>query len=414
MSRHKYLNWQNLVIIIVIAAFVTAAISGLLRKKASLAQAKPMPQPPLAVKTVTLEPGLVKRSVPALATVKSAASIVLKAETAGKISELKYREGDRVKAGSVLAIIDSREQKAQLQAARARSDSATGQVSFMQASLQALTSQLDAHQINLDYWKTTLTRDEKLYAARAIAKSALDATINKHAEAESRLAALESQIAAQKAQISAVVSQKQASEKDVAVWQARLDYAEILAPVDGVISVRMQEEGNLVQPGVAVYTLEDVSMTRLLMQVPQQEAVSVRVGQAVTLNDDGSNGFVISRIYPVQNELRQVIVEASKPGEESGLVYDMQLPARITVESVEGVVLPAAAGFIDFTAPEMIEAYVVEGDYARRMRVSPMLRGDNGLVAVSPDVLPAGTVLALGNYLENVRLPASFSIEVIR
>lgn len=414
MSRHKYLSWQNLVIIIVIAAFVAAAIFGLLRKKSSLAQAKSMPQPPLAVKTVTLAPGLVSRSVPALATVKSAASIVLKAETVGKISELKYREGDRVKAGSVLAVIDSREQKAQLQAARARSDSATGQVSAMQASLQALTSQLDAHQVNLDYWKTTLARDEKLYAARAIAKSALDATINRHAEAESRLATLQSQIAAQKAQISAVVSQKQASEKDVAVWQARLDYAEILAPIDGVISVRMQEEGNLVQPGVAVYTLEDVSMTRLLMQVPQQEAVSVRVGQAVTLNDDGSNGFVVSRIYPVQNELRQVVVEASKPGEESGLVYDMQIPVRITVKSVEGVVVPAAAGFIDFTASEMIQVYVVEGDYARRMQVSPLLRGDNGLIAVSPEFMPAGTVLALGNYLENVRLPASFSIEVIR
>jgi len=414
MSRHKYLNWQNVVIVVVLAAFAAAAVFGLLRKKASLAQAKPMPQPPLAVKTVTLARGMINRSVPALATVKSAASIVLKAETAGKISELKYREGDRVTAGSVLAIIDSREQKAQLQAARARSDSAMGQVSAMQASLQALTSQLDAHQINLDYWKTTLARDEKLFEARAIAKSTLDATINRHAEAESRLASLKSQIAAQKAQISAVVSQKQASEKDVAVWQARLDYAEILAPIDGIISVRMQEEGSLVQPGVAVYTVEDVSMTRLLMQVPQQEAVKVRVGQAVTLNNGGSNDFVVSRIYPVQNEFRQVVVEASKPGEATGLVYDMQIPVRITVESTEGVAVPAAAAFIDFGAPEMMQLYIVEGERARRMSVSPLLQGDNGHIAVSPEVVPAGTVLAIGNYLENVRLPASFSIEVIR
>jgi multidrug resistance efflux pump len=284
----------------------------------------------------------------------------------------------------------------------------------MQASLQALTSQLDAHQINLDYWKTTLARDEKLFEARAIAKSALDATINRHAEAESRLASLKSQIAAQKAQISAVVSQKQASEKDVAVWQARLDYADILAPIDGIISARTQEEGNLVQPGVAVYTLEDVSMTRLRMQVPQQEAVSVRVGQAVTLKDGSSNGFVVSRIYPVQNELRQVVVEAAKPGEASGLVYDMQLPVRITVESRDGVLVPPAAAFIDFNDPQKIQLYVVEGSLARRITLSPLLRGDNGNVAFAADLLPAGTELALGNYLENVRLPASFSIEVIR
>ncbi len=414
MSRHKYLNWQNAVIALVFIAFVALATAGLLRKKAALAEARPMPQPPLAVKTVRVAPGVVSRSVSALATVKSAASIVLKAETAGKIAELKYREGDRVTAGSVLAVIDSREQKAQLQAARARSDSASGQVSAMQASLQALTSQLDAHQINLDYWKSTLARDEKLFEARALSKSALEATVNRHAEAESRLETLKSQIAAQKAQIAAVVSQKQASEKDVAVWQTRLDYAEILAPVDGIVSLRMQEEGNLVQPGTAVYTVEDVAMTRLLMQVPQQEAVSVRVGQAVTLKDGSSNGFVVSRIYPVQNELRQVVVEAAKPGEASGLVYDMQLPVRITVESRDGVLVPPAAAFIDFNDPQKIQLYVVEGSLARRITLSPLLRGDNGNVAFAADLLPAGTELALGNYLENVRLPASFSIEVIR
>ncbi|PKL51156.1 MAG: hypothetical protein CVV42_00935 [Candidatus Riflebacteria bacterium HGW-Riflebacteria-2] len=414
MSSHKYLNWQNLVIMIVFVAFAALAVSGLMRKKAALAQATPMPQPPLAVKTAVVNLGVIDRSVPALATVKSAASIVIKAETAGKIGELKYREGDRVTVGSVLAVIDSQEQKAQLQAARARSDSASGQVSAVQANLRALTSQLDAYQINLDYWKTTLARDEKLYEARAIAKSALDATINRHAEAESRLAALKSQVSAQKAQISAMVSQKDASVKDVAVWQARLDYAEILAPVDGIVSFRMQEEGNLVQPGVAIYTIEDVAMTRLIMQIPQQEAAGVRIGQAVTLRDGSSNGFVVSRIYPVQNEFRQVIVEASKPGEVSGLVYDMQIPVHITVESREGVIVPLSAGFIDFKAPEKLQIYIVEGDRARRMSINPLLRSNNGNFAVSPELVPAGTVLALGNYLENVRLPASFSVEVIR
>ncbi len=414
MSRHKHLNWQNVIIAAVFIAFAALAITGLMRKKAALALARPMPQPILAVKTLTVEHGVVSRSVPALATVKSAASIVLKAETAGKISELKYREGDRVTAGSVLAVIDSREQKAQLQAARARSDSASGQVSAMQASLQALTSQLDAHQINLDYWKSTLARDQKLFEARALSKSTLDATVNRHAEAESRLETLKSQIAAQKAQISAVMSQKQASEKDVAVWQTRLDYAEILAPVDGIVSLRMQEEGNLVQPGVAVYTIEDVSMTRLLMQVPQQEAVSVRIGQAVTLKASSSNGFVVSRIYPVQNELRQVIVEAARPGEVSGLAYDMQIPVRITVQSCDGVIVPPAAGFIDFNDSQKIQVYLVENARARRLTVSPLLRGDNGNFALSPDTVAASSVLALGNYLENVRLPASFSVEVIR
>ena len=414
MSKYKYLNWQNVVILLVFAAFAGLAVFGMLRKKAALDKAQPMPQSPLAVKTILVEHGLAVRSVPALATVKSAASIQLKAETGGKIAELKCREGDRVKAGDVLAVINSTEQKAQLQAARARSDSASGQVSVMQASLKALTSQLEAHQINLDYWKTNLERDQRLYSGKALSKSALDTTINRRAEAESKLEALKSQISAQKAQIAAVISQRQATEKDVAVWQTRLDYAEILAPVDGIISARMQEEGSLVQPGVAVYKIEDTSVTRLFMQVPQQEAVKIRVGQSVLLKDGTENGFVVSRVYPVHNELSQITVEASMPGQLAGFAYDMQIPVRIAVENAEGIRVPPAASFIDFNDSELLFVYVVENAQARRLSVKPMMRADDGALIVSAGQLPAGTELALGNYLENVRLPASFSVEVIK
>ncbi|MBU1107803.1 MAG: HlyD family efflux transporter periplasmic adaptor subunit [Candidatus Riflebacteria bacterium] len=414
MSRHKYLNWQNLVIILVFATFVALAIFGFMRKKAALEKAQAMPQPPLAVKTINVEYGIAVRSVPALATVKSAATIQLKAETGGKITEMNYREGDRVAAGAVLAVINSHEQKAQLQAARARSDSASGQVAAMRASLQALTSQLDAYQINLDYWKSNLNRDQRLFKVRAQSQSALDATINRHAEAESRLEALKAQISSQKAQIAALTSQKQASEKDVSVWQTRLDYAEILAPVDGVISARLQEEGSLVQPGVAVYTIEDTSMTRLLIQVPQQEAARVQIGQAVMLKNINQNGFVISRVYPVQNDLRQITVEASMPGNLTGFAYDMQIPVRIVVENGEGVIIPPTASFINFNDSEQVFVYVIEGIQARRIALKPMMRADDGILVASADQLPVGTNLALGNYLENVRLPASFSVEVIK
>ncbi|OGK12245.1 MAG: hypothetical protein A2W80_02355 [Candidatus Riflebacteria bacterium GWC2_50_8] len=414
MSKHKYLNWHNVVIILVFAMFAGLAIFGMLRKKAALATARPMPQPALAVKTIRVAQGSAVRSIPALATVKSAATIQLKSETAGKIIELKYREGDRVAAGAVLAIIDNREQKAQMQAASARSDSASGQVVAVQASLQALTSQLEAGQINLDYWKANLNRDQKLFDARALAKSALDATVNRYAEAESRLASLKSQIAAQKAQISAMLSQKQATEKDVAVWRARLDYAEIMAPVDGIISARLQEEGNLVQPGVLVYTIEDAALTRLQMQVPQQEAFRVQVGQAVTLKGVEKSSFVVSRVYPVNNELSQVIVEASMPGGLAGLAYDMQIPVRIVIEASEGVIVEPAASFIDFNDSEQVYVYVIENSQAVRTAIKPLMRADNGILVMPADRLPAGTELALGNYLENVRLPASFTVEVIK
>ncbi|EKD82586.1 MAG: hypothetical protein ACD_39C01201G0002 [uncultured bacterium] len=150
------------------------------------------------------------------------------------------------------------------------------------------------------------------------------------------------------------------------------------------------------------------------MQVPQQEAVRVRVGQPVMLNGVAENGFVVNRVYPVHNELRQITVEASMPGRLAGLAYDMQIPARIAVENGEGIIVPPAASFIDFNDPEQVFVYIVNNAGADRKAVKPIMRGDDGLLVISADHLPAGTELAIGNYLENVRLPASFSVEVIR
>jgi len=369
---------------------------------------------PLAARIVKVETGQVEKTIAALATVKSAATVQIKAETGGKILSLPLREGDRVKAGQVIGLIDSREQDAQLQAAKARNQSASNQVAATAATLQMLTSQIDAAQTNFEFWTGELKRDEELYQAGAIAQTAFENTRNRHAEAQSRLTSLKSQIQSQKSQVDALLSQKTASEKDVTLWQVRRDYTELTSPVDGIISARLQEEGNRVLPGVAVYNIEDTTKTRLIMQVPQEAAAKIEPGQPVSLRSHASASFSVSRVFPVLNELRQVIVEAETQTLCPGLVYDMQIPVRIAVERGAGTVIPEEARFVDFSRSDRFFVYVVKNDMALRTSVKAVLEGDNGMTLVDAAEIPPETVLAVGSYLENIRLPASFAIEVVR
>lgn len=401
------------IVMMFVACLVLAGV-GLVRIRAKLAGAVPMKIAPVAVKTIFAALGKVERTIPALAMVKSAATVQIKVETGGRLLKMPLREGDLVKAGQVIGIIDSREQDAMLQAARARNESAENQVSATSAGLQALVSQLDAAKTNLEFWAGELRRDDELYKAGAIAQTAFEGTRNRHAEASSRVTALQSQIQSQKAQIDAMQSQKKASEKDVMVWQVRRDYAELTSPVDGIISARFQEEGNRVLPGTAVYNLEDITRTRLIMQVPQESALKIRVGQPVNLQGYRDAGFVISRVFPVQNELRQIVVEAETTQPCEGLVYDMQIPVRIVVEHAEGTVIPEQARFVDFTRPDQFFVYLVKDARAVRTPMQARLNGDSGLVVVDSSLLAPGSEIAVGSYLENIRLPASFAVEVIK
>ncbi len=392
---------------------VILAVLGLGRIRAKLAQATPMQVNPMAVKTIITETGLVKRTIPALATVKSAATIQIKAETGGRLLSLPLREGDAVKAGQIIGLIDSREQDAQLQAARARNESAGSQALATSAGLQVLTSQLDAARTNLNFWAGELKRDEELFKAGAIAETAFESTKNRHAEAGSRLATLQSQIQSQKSQVNALLSQKKASEKDVMVWQVRRDYAELTSPVDGIISARLQEEGNRVLPGAAVYNVENTASTRLLMQVPQEAATKIKVGQPVIMHGEDAD-FVVSRVFPVQNELRQVVIEAETSRVFAGLVFDMQVPVRIVVEQDEGTIIPEKARFVDFTRSDRFFVYLIKDGLAFRTPLTASLNGDNGVTMVAGNLMPAGAELAVGSYLENIRLPASFAVEVVK
>ncbi len=415
MSRNaKTAKIYYLIIAVIAIATVALAGIGLVKIRSKLAMARPMESRPLAARVIEVANGQVDKTISALATVKSAATVQIKAETGGKILSLPLREGDRVKAGQVIGIIDSREQDAQLQAAKARNQSALNQAAATAAALQMLTSQIDAAQTNFEFWTGELKRDEDLYQAGAIAQTAFENTRNRHAEAQSRLASLKSQIQSQKSQVDALLSQKTASEKDVMLWQVRRDYTDLTSPVDGIISARLQEEGNRVLPGTAVYNIEDTTKTRLIMQVPQEAAVRIGSGQPVSLRGHASASFSVSRVFPVLNEFRQVTVEAESPILPQGLVYDMQVPTSIVVERGEGAVIPETARFVDFSRSDRFFVYVVKDGIAVRTSVAPVLEGDNGATLANAAEIPVGTVLAVGSYLENIRLPASFAIEVVK
>ncbi|MFZ5951901.1 MAG: efflux RND transporter periplasmic adaptor subunit [Candidatus Rifleibacteriota bacterium] len=399
---------------IVATVFVSVAFWGISKIRSRQAMAEKMPQKPLAVKTISAQEGVLLQKIPALATVKSAATIMVKAEIAGRIISLPMREGDHFKKGDLLAIIDGREQQAQLSAAQARSSVIDGQIASIRANIKAYESQKQGLKSNFDFLEAELQRYEKLFSQRAISASAIEAHRNRKNDAESKLLSLDAQIQSQKAQIATLESQKQASRKEVDLWQVRKDYSEIIAEVDGVITARHQEEGNHIMPGAPIMTIDDTAHLRLVMQLPQTAAGQVEAGQSVILNEFPETEFVLTRIYPGLNDFRQFIVEAQADKMNPSMKFDLQIPVSIVVRRVEGTLVDRTARFINFNLPDENYVYLIEGSMARRVSLKPILISAEGHAVFDADKLPPNSLLAAGSYLENVRLPASFPVEVLK
>jgi len=354
------------------------------------------------------------RTVPALATLKSRATIKVMPETAGKITFLNKREGDTVTAGEVIARIESDELQTQLRMAVAQSNSVEKQTTAAEETIRSLASQRPALVENEKFWRAEQERDQKLFQQGALSKAQWEATANKWAEAQGKLAALDAQINALHAQKQAVASQKDAAAHTVALWKVKNRYAEVTAPVSGIISARLQEEGNYVTTNSVLYQLEDTQVCRLVMQVPQQYVSELRPGQTVTIADSNLPEFKLTRIYPTNNELRQRTIEAESVGPLTEPELDRQFSVNLVLTRATGLLLPANAFFPVHTDVKnektAIAVYVSDGTIVKRKEITPLLVTDDGEAVVEASQIALNSKLLQLGFMEFARMPETISL----
>ena len=133
----------------------------------------------------------------------------------GRIDRLLVEEGDVVKAGAVVAVLDTNELAAQV----------------LQAEGTLLAAQANLEQAELD-----LRRTEPLARQGAVSAQALDAARIKR---------------------DLNIGQVRSAEGNMALLKARLDNANIVAPRDGTVVKRIVQAGSYTKAGSAIITLAD-------------------------------------------------------------------------------------------------------------------------------------------------------------
>lgn len=217
-------------------------------------------------------------------------------QAAGRVERVLAREGDAVRAGDTLAMLDAAELVA-------RRDQAAAQVQAARALLRELErgsrseevaqarAVRDAAQQRLTDADRDLARVARLYEGGAVSREALDKATLAQEMAASQFAQAEEQrklvetgprterIEAQRAQVAQAEGARRAVE-------AALANAAILAPFDGVVTVRHREPGETVAPGVAVLTLMNPEDRWVRIYVQETRVGAVALGAAATIMSD--------------------------------------------------------------------------------------------------------------------------------
>jgi HlyD family secretion protein len=215
---------------------------------------------------------------------------------AGRIEGIAVREGDRVAAGDELSQLDRAEMMARREEAQSRIDSARALLRELQRGSRSeeiaqAKAARDAAGKRVEDAARDLERSRTLHQGGAIPKEALDKAelavelARKELEgAEEQLRLLEAgprreRIEAQRATLAQ-------AEASLRALDAALDQMTLLAPFDGLITVRHREPGEAVSPGAAVLTLMNPSDRWVRIYVREDRIGAVRVGAAAEIRCD--------------------------------------------------------------------------------------------------------------------------------
>jgi HlyD family secretion protein len=202
-------------------------------KAIAVAQAKPS------------QPAVPKVLAEGRTAVPHGAEVTVGAELDGKLVRLLVEEQDRVKAGDVIAEVDVAEQRAALREAWARVKEASADVDFSARERK---------------------RTEQLYTSNVLTEMALDRSVHEASAAERRHGSL----LAGAARISANIAK-----------------AKIIAPIDGVVTQRFADAGEMVSAGAPIVTVTDLSRVRVEAEVGEFDTARVRLGAVAVIRAEG-------------------------------------------------------------------------------------------------------------------------------
>ena len=255
------------------------------------------PETVTGVAVITAQNQTIPDWVEAVGTVEAAQTSQVASQMMGTIVQINAREGDRVRAGQVLAMIDDSQPQAAV-------EQATAAVNAAKNEALAADSQYALAQ-------ATLARYQRLYDEKSVSPQEFDQIKAQYQSAEAH----RDMAKAGEAQANAALAQARTS----------LSYTRICAPFDGVITEKKADAGTLAAPGMPIFTIEDTRHYRLEATVDESNLGVVHLGQAVPVTLDALGSATLS------GRVAQ-IVPAADPASRSFIVK-IALPANPQVRS---------------------------------------------------------------------------------
>ncbi len=238
-------RWVKIgIFLVIVVLLVIGAIRLVKKKKAQIAQIPIAKEYAVLVKTIKPSKTDITLKTPYISLVKSDTNTLLSSKFPGRILMIK-KEGDKVKKGEIVAKIDDTQLRTKL--------------TSINASIVAVKESVEATKTILNNLYNIHERTKKLLKVRGASKEQYEKEQN--------------QIETTKAKLSTLLAKLNTLKQNKKELQNELTYAILKSNVDGIVSKRFLNKGDLAMPGHPILKINSNSNNYLLIRVPKDVKV---------------------------------------------------------------------------------------------------------------------------------------------
>ena len=319
------------------------------------------------------------------------------------------QRGDHVKQGQLLAELENRDLVAASAATRGQYTQAES--NYRSTSAAAVPEQVIKAQTDLDAAREAMEADKKVLESRqqllkegALARKLVDDAQVAYTQARGQFETAQQHLNALQAvskdeQIKAAAAQLETAKGQYESARAQVGYSQIRSPITGVITDRPLYAGEMANAGTPLVTVMDMSSIVARINMAQDQAKQIKVGDEATLtpNDGGEpvsgKVTVVSPAVDPNSTTVQVWVQASNPGERMRAGASARI--AILAATIDGaVVIPSSAILPSDEGGSMV--LVVDDKNVAHQRKVEIGVQEEDLAQVIAGVTPGERVVTVG------------------
>jgi multidrug efflux system membrane fusion protein len=313
--------------------------------------------------------GLVqKRDVPiyldGIGTVQAYNTVTVHPQVSGTLTTVAFKEGQDVKKGDLIAVIDPRPYQAALDGAVAKKNQDIAQLNNAKVLLDRDT----------DLFKKGVL-DHQTYDTQRFMVDQLDATVK-------------------------------ADQAAIDNAQTQLSYTQITAPFDARCGIRQVDQGNLVSPSSSLVVLTQLKPISVIFTLPQQNLIEINEASShgalnvMALDSSQSKALAEGTLAVVDNEIDTttgtIKLKANFPNEDLKLWPGQFVNTRLLVlTQKDGLVVPAS---VVQRGPNGTFAYVITPKNTAEMRPVEVGQIDGGQALINSGLQDGERVVVDGQY----------------